>query len=317
MTAQFVGYRVDKTDSPAVDIQQAGGAYQRLTFAAIVFLGAVGAIALLGFLALAVILAQVVALVLLGFAPVALIIGIFPGAGHAFFRSWLSKLATAVFIKALYSLVIAIVVAVSAALAASTDSLGFMFAFGLQTLFFWAIFLYRKQITGRLVSATTGAADGPQMPRTTVVQRGAHIAARPFSALVGVGRSRDDDTRQESALAGGRRHPRPRHERASRNGLARSRRRRGPRRQRPFAARPRRVERQRPRATRRRWVERQRPRGAPDERRSAAGERLDGTIYGRRSRRRHAGACRLGRAGRRGPRAAGPARARAEPAGVT
>jgi hypothetical protein len=199
---QFTGYRVDKADSPAVDIQQEGGAYQRLTFAVIVFLGALGAIALLGFLSLAVILAQVVALVLLGFAPVALVIGIFPGAGHAFFRSWLAKLATAVFIKALYSLVIAIVVAVSAALAASTDSLGFLFAFGLQTLFFWAIFLYRKQITGRLVAATTGAADQPQMPRMTAVQRGAHIAARPFSALVGVNRSRDD-ARQESALTGG------------------------------------------------------------------------------------------------------------------
>ena len=115
---QFAGYRVDKADSPAVDIQQAGGAFQRLTFAVVVFLGALGAVALLGFLSLAVILAQVVALVLLGFAPVALVIGIFPGAGHAFFRSWLTKLATAVFIKALYSLVIAIVVAVSAALAA-------------------------------------------------------------------------------------------------------------------------------------------------------------------------------------------------------
>ena len=106
------------------------------------------------------ILAQVVALVLLGFAPVALIIGIFPGAGHAFFRGWLTKLATAIFIKALYSLVIAIVVAVSAALTASTGSLGFLFAFGLQTIFFWAIFLNRKQIANRLVAATTGAAAG-------------------------------------------------------------------------------------------------------------------------------------------------------------
>ena len=85
----------------------------------IVFVGTLGAVVLLGFLSLAVILAQVVALVLLGFAPVALIIGIFPGAGHAFFRAWLTKLATAIFIKALYSLVIAIVVAVSAALTAA------------------------------------------------------------------------------------------------------------------------------------------------------------------------------------------------------
>ena len=53
---------------------------------------------------------------------------------------------------------IAVVVAVSAALTASTGSLGFLFAFGLQTIFFWAIFLYRKQITSRLVAATTGSA---------------------------------------------------------------------------------------------------------------------------------------------------------------
>ena len=140
-------YKVDKADSPAVDIQQAGGAFQRLTFTVIVAIGAWGAVALLGFLSLAVILAQIIALVLLGFAPVALVIGIFPGQGHAFFRGWLSKLATAVFIKVLYSLVIAIVVAVSAALTASTGELGFLFAFGLQTIFFWALFLYRKQIS--------------------------------------------------------------------------------------------------------------------------------------------------------------------------
>jgi hypothetical protein len=201
---QFAGHRVDKADAPAVDVQQAGGAFQRLTVAVVVLLGALGAVALLGFLSLAVILAQVVALVLLGFAPVALVIGVFPGAGHQFFRGWLTKLATAVFIKALYSLVIAIVVAVSAALASSTGSLGFLFAFGLQATFFWAIFLYRKQITARLVGATTGAAD-PGLPRITAVQKSAHAAARPITALIGVTRRGDpaDERRQDSALAGG------------------------------------------------------------------------------------------------------------------
>jgi len=197
---QFAGYKVDKADAPAVDAQQAGGAFQRLTFSVVVAIGALGAVALLGFLSLAVILAQVIALVLLGFAPVALVIGIFPGAGHAFFRGWLAKLATAVFIKALYSLVIAIVVAVSAALTASTGSLGFLFAFALQTIFFWAIFLYRKQITSRLVSATTGAADAPSIPRMTVVQKGAHAATKPFMALASV--SRPGSGRQQSGLAG-------------------------------------------------------------------------------------------------------------------
>jgi hypothetical protein len=201
-TGQFAGYQVDKADSPAVDIQQQGGAFQRLTLAVVVLVGSLGAVILLGYLALAIILAQVVALVLLGFAPVALVVGIFPGFGHAFFRAWLGKLATAVFIKALYSLVLAIVVAVSAALAGATDSLGFLFAFGLQTIFFWAIFLYRKQLTGRLVSSAGG---GPQAPRATVVQRGADIAAKPFSALAGftVGRASERDGRQESAVAPG------------------------------------------------------------------------------------------------------------------
>ena len=60
------GYQVDKTDSPAVDIQQEHGAYQRLTLAVVFFVGVLGAVVLLGFLSLAVILAQVVALVLLG-----------------------------------------------------------------------------------------------------------------------------------------------------------------------------------------------------------------------------------------------------------
>src|ERR671920_2195693 len=118
---------------------------------------------------LAVILAQVVALVLLGFAPVALVIGIFPGAGHRFFRGWLVKLATAVFIKALYSLVIAIVVAVSAALAGSTGSLGFLFAFALQAVFFWAIFVYRRQISARLVAPTPGGPHHDHLPRVKVV----------------------------------------------------------------------------------------------------------------------------------------------------
>ena len=206
--SQFAGYKVDKADAPAVDIQQAGGAFQRLTVAAVIFAGSLGAVCLLGFLSLAVILAQVVALVLLGFAPIVLVIGIFPGAGHDVFKAWLGKLATAVFIKALYSLVIAIVVAVAGALTSATDSLGFLFAFGLQTLFFWAIFIYRKHITARLVSATTGAAHHDHMPQMTVVQRGANMAARPFSSLVGVtrrgGNDQDGESRQQqSALVGG------------------------------------------------------------------------------------------------------------------
>jgi hypothetical protein len=129
------------------------------------------------------------------------VIGIFPRAGHDFFRAWLTKLATAVFIKALYSLVIAIVVAVSAALTAATGSLGFLFAFGLQTLFFWALFIYRKQVTARLVAATTGGAHHEGLPRASVVQRGATTAAAPVTALVGLSRRHSNvEASRDSAL---------------------------------------------------------------------------------------------------------------------
>ena len=59
-----------------------------------------------------------------------------------------------------------------------------------------------------MVSATTGAAHQDHMPRMTAVQRGANMAARPFSALVGVtrrgGSDEDGESRQQqSALVGG------------------------------------------------------------------------------------------------------------------
>jgi hypothetical protein len=198
---QFDGYRVDKADAPAVDVQQAGGAYQRLTLAVVIFVGSLGMICLLGFLALAVVLAQLIALVLLAFAPIALVVGVFPGGGHDAFRSWLTRLATAVFIKAVYSLVIAVVVTVAAALGQATSGLGFLMAFGLQAVFFWALFLYRKQIVSRLLSATVGRPDAG--PIRTAAHRGVDLAARPFAALAALpGRGSTGSMRQESALAG-------------------------------------------------------------------------------------------------------------------
>jgi hypothetical protein len=146
---QFSGVNYTKADSPAVDIQQQGGAFQRLTLSVIIAAGAAGVIALVGFMSLAIILAQVMALLLLAFSPVALLIGIFPG-GQAFFKTWLGKLGTALFIKALYSLVLGVLIIVSVALSDATGSMGFLFAFGLQAVFFWAVFAYRKRLRGHL-----------------------------------------------------------------------------------------------------------------------------------------------------------------------
>ena len=62
--------------------------------------------------------------------------------------------------KAAYSLILAVLLAVNGALAAATAGLGWLMSFGLQALFFWAVFLQRKT----LVEGLIGIATGPRAP---------------------------------------------------------------------------------------------------------------------------------------------------------
>ena len=151
-------YQLSAADKPAADAMGKGGQYERLLLAIVIFAGELGAFLLLGSLSVAVILAQVLVLLLLAFAPVALVIGVYPGRGHDFFRGWLSRLATFLLRKAIYSLILAVLLAVAAAVGDATSNLGWLLAFGLQGAFFWAVFLYRHQLTGQLTAATTGTA---------------------------------------------------------------------------------------------------------------------------------------------------------------
>lgn len=151
------GYPLSGVDKPAADAMGKGGQYQRLLLAVVVLIGELGAWLLLGALSIGVILAQVLVLLLLAFAPVALVAGIYPGRGHDLFRGWLSRLATFLVRKAIYSLILAILLAVVAALQDATSNLGWLLSFGLQALFLWAVFLYRHQLTATATTATTGS----------------------------------------------------------------------------------------------------------------------------------------------------------------
>ncbi len=153
-------YPLGAADKPAAEAMGKGGQYQRLLLAIIVLLGEVGAYLLLGALALGVILAQILLLMLLAFAPVALLIGIFPGRGHDFFRSWLGKLAGYLARKVIYSLILAVVLAVCQALDDATSNLGWLLAFTLQTAFLWTVFLQRKKLTTDLLTGTIGTRAG-------------------------------------------------------------------------------------------------------------------------------------------------------------
>ncbi len=136
-----------------------GGQYQRLGLAFVIFIGELGAFLLLGSLSIAVTVAQVLALTLLAFAPVVLVVAVVPGRGHAFFIAWLQRLAGFVVRKAVVSLILAVLLAVSGALQAATGSLGWGMAFGLQAAFFWTVYLSRHQLTGQLSGALTGTPD--------------------------------------------------------------------------------------------------------------------------------------------------------------
>jgi hypothetical protein len=186
-------YRLGVADKPATDAMEKGGQYQRLLVALVVFVGELGAFVLLGALALGVILAQVLLLLLLAFAPVALVLGVIPGRGHDFFRGWLTRIAGFLLRKAAYSLILAVLLAVNAALAEATSNLGWLLSFGLQGLFFWSVFLYRHQLTGQLLTATAGGAaarqDGTQ--RLASIYYATRLGGRPLRGLrQRVGRAR-------------------------------------------------------------------------------------------------------------------------------
>ncbi len=196
------GYRLGVTDKPATDAMEAGGQYQRLLIAIVVFGGELGAFCLLGALSVGVILAQVLLLLLLAFAPVALVAAAIPGRGHDFFKGWLEKLVGYLVRKAAYSLVLAVLLAVNGALAAATDSLGWLMSFGLQALFFWAVFLQRKALLEGLI----GIAAGPGAPgregteRVLALYAGARMTGRAGRSI---GRGARSATRAPGRLFGG------------------------------------------------------------------------------------------------------------------
>jgi hypothetical protein len=153
-------YPLGAADEPAAEAMGKGGQYQRLLLAIVILAGEIGAFLLLGALALGVILAQILLLMLLAFAPVALVIAVFPGRGHDFFRAWIGKLAGFLARKVIYSLILAVILAVCQALDDATSNLGWLLAFVLQAAFLWAVFLQRNKLAGDLLAATAGPQAG-------------------------------------------------------------------------------------------------------------------------------------------------------------
>jgi hypothetical protein len=184
-------YELGPQDEPAAAAMEKGGQYQRLLVGFVILLAELGAFFLLGGLSLGVIVAQVELLLLLAFSPVALVAAVVPGRGHQFFKGWLAKLAGLLLRKAAYSLILAILLAVCAAISAATSRLGWLFSFGLQCAFFWTVFLRRRALTDGLVGAVTGP-DAPGRDHALsllALYTGARVGSRTLvRPAAGVGR---------------------------------------------------------------------------------------------------------------------------------
>ena len=155
-TKHTATYQPAVIDKPVTDAMEKGGQDQRLLLALLITVGELGALLLLGSLAVSVVLAQIIVLLLACFSPVALVAAIVPGRGHRAFTSWAGLLAQYVVRKAAYSLVLAIVLAVLSALQDATTNLGWLLSFGLQALLLWTVYLQRHALAGQLTSTLTG-----------------------------------------------------------------------------------------------------------------------------------------------------------------
>lgn len=149
-------YPLGPVDKPAAEAAGKGGQYERLLLSIVILAGEVGVWLLLGSLAAGVIVAQILLLIPLALSPVVLVAAVFPGRGHALFRGWLSKIAGYLARKAVYSLILAILLAVCQALQDATSSLGWLMSFLMQAALCWAIFLQRKHLTSGLIGAVAG-----------------------------------------------------------------------------------------------------------------------------------------------------------------
>jgi TrbL/VirB6 plasmid conjugal transfer protein len=160
-------------DKPVTDAMEKGGQDQRLLLALVIFVGELGAVLLLGSIAVSVLMASMMVLLLAGFSPVALIAAMIPGRGHEFFKNWATQLVTYLVRKAAYSLVLAILLAVLAALQDATSNLGWLLSFIVQSLLLWMVFLRRQELAGQITSAIAGRQPG----RDTELRRLLGVAA--------------------------------------------------------------------------------------------------------------------------------------------
>jgi hypothetical protein len=202
--------------SPKVRMQKEGSTPTRMAMLALIAIGVLGAIALLAWLGLKLISNGILALILLLFAPAMFLAPAFGESGRAAFISWGKRLLAAIVAKAIYALLLAVVL-VAAGVLARLNSLGFFAVWLLQISFWWGLFLKRDEIVGWLTVAnlpTRQRFEGgatrmyhnlrlAQWGLGAISRRAGGAVATPARTLAGYGLDRREGRRKGVELAAG------------------------------------------------------------------------------------------------------------------
>jgi hypothetical protein len=133
-------------------LQEAGGTFPRFALLAVIAIGLLGAVALLGYLGVRLLLASALTLLLLLLAPAMLLAPAFGDAGRATFLAWAKRLVSAIAAKLIYAVFLAVVLA--AAHTFTRLGIGWFGTWLVLGAFWWGVLLKRHEIVG-FVSAGT------------------------------------------------------------------------------------------------------------------------------------------------------------------
>lgn len=151
---QLRGYHPTKADKNRIAIQGKSDTVVRVGLFCLIALGITGAVLLLGWLSLRVLLQGLLTLVLLLAAPVMLLAPAFGEHGRRLFTGWAKKLLAAAVAKAIYALLLAIVLAINTIIASLDGELPWLAVWLVSGVFWWGVLLKRDELLGWLSLGT-------------------------------------------------------------------------------------------------------------------------------------------------------------------
>ena len=157
----------DAITRPRVEMMQGQSTGKRLALLAIIIVGLLGALLLLGWIAFWLIAFAALALFFLMIAPFVFLLPAFGEAGRQGFITWGKRLLGALIAKLLYAIVLGVVIYVAAVVAemGNPGGLGWLGVWIVQAIFWWVAFLKRHELVNLLTLNAADGADATQSRR--------------------------------------------------------------------------------------------------------------------------------------------------------